>query len=100
MSNRTVSIRSTLIVAAAIATLGLGAPAFAASYGGFSSDTGICGRHITTRAGGTSDFRLRHERWDNSSLRDLAAACICRKTTGSGTDRVTSSPIEPVICSL
>jgi hypothetical protein len=40
MSNRTVSIRSTLIVAAAIATLGLGAPAFAASYGGFSSDTG------------------------------------------------------------
>jgi hypothetical protein len=34
------SIRSTLIVATAIATLGLGSPAFAATYGGFSSDTG------------------------------------------------------------
>jgi hypothetical protein len=40
MPIRTMSIRSTLIAAAAIATLGLGAPAFAASYGGFSSDTG------------------------------------------------------------
>ena len=34
------SIRSTLILATAIATLGLGPQAFAASYGGFSSDTG------------------------------------------------------------
>jgi hypothetical protein len=34
------SIRSTLIVATAIATLGLGSPAFAASYGGLSNDTG------------------------------------------------------------
>jgi hypothetical protein len=34
------SIRSTLIVATAIATLGLGSPAFAATYGGFSNDTG------------------------------------------------------------
>ena len=34
------SIRSTLILATAIATLGLGSPAFAASYGGLSNDTG------------------------------------------------------------
>lgn len=34
------SIRSILILTAAIATFGLGAPAFAASYGGFSSDSG------------------------------------------------------------
>jgi hypothetical protein len=40
MSTRTKSIRSTLIVAGAIATLGLGSPAFAASYGGLSNDTG------------------------------------------------------------
>ena len=40
MSIRTMSIGSTLIVASAIATLGLGSPASAASYGGFSSDTG------------------------------------------------------------
>jgi hypothetical protein len=37
---KAMSIRSTLIVAAAIATLGLGSPAFAASYGGLSNDTG------------------------------------------------------------
>jgi hypothetical protein len=34
------SIRSTLIVTTAIATLGLGSPAFAASYGGLSNDGG------------------------------------------------------------
>lgn len=34
------SIRSTLIVTTAIATLGFGSPAFAASYGGLSNDTG------------------------------------------------------------
>ena len=34
------SIRLTLIVATAIATLGLGSPAFAASYGGLSNDSG------------------------------------------------------------
>ena len=34
------SIRSTFIVATAIATLGFGSPAFAASYGGLSNDTG------------------------------------------------------------
>jgi hypothetical protein len=34
------SIRSILIVATAIATLGFGSPAFAASYGGLSNDTG------------------------------------------------------------
>jgi hypothetical protein len=34
------SIRSTLFVATAIATLGLGSSAFAASYGGLSNDTG------------------------------------------------------------
>jgi hypothetical protein len=34
------SIRSMLIVATAIATLGLGSPAFAATYGGYSNDTG------------------------------------------------------------
>ena len=37
---RTMSIRSSLIAAIAIATLGVGAPAFAASYGGLSNDTG------------------------------------------------------------
>jgi hypothetical protein len=37
---KTMSIRSTLIVATAIATLGLGSPAFAATYGGYSNDTG------------------------------------------------------------
>ena len=34
------SIRLPLIVATAIATLGLGSPAFAASYGGLSNDSG------------------------------------------------------------
>ena len=34
------SIRLTLILATAIATLGLGSPAFAASYGGLSNDSG------------------------------------------------------------
>jgi hypothetical protein len=34
------SIRSTLVVATAIAILGLGSPAFAATYGGYSNDTG------------------------------------------------------------
>ena len=34
------SIRSTLVVITAIATLGLGSPAFAASYGGLSNDSG------------------------------------------------------------
>jgi hypothetical protein len=34
------SIRSILIVATAIATLGLGSPAFAATNGGLSNDTG------------------------------------------------------------
>jgi hypothetical protein len=34
------SIRSMLVVATAIATLGLGSPAFAASYGGLSNDSG------------------------------------------------------------
>ena len=33
-------IRSTLIVATAIATLGLGSPAFPATYGGLSNDSG------------------------------------------------------------
>jgi hypothetical protein len=40
MSIRSTSIRSNLIVATAIATLGLGSPAFAASYGGLSNDSG------------------------------------------------------------
>jgi hypothetical protein len=40
MSSRAASIRWTLIVTMAIARLGLAAPAFAASYGGFSNDTG------------------------------------------------------------
>jgi hypothetical protein len=40
MSIRTMSIRSSLVVATAIATLGLGSPAFAASSGGLSNDTG------------------------------------------------------------
>jgi hypothetical protein len=35
-----VSIGSTVIVATAIAILGFGSPAFAASYGGLSNDTG------------------------------------------------------------
>ena len=34
------SIRLPLIAATAIATLGLGSPAFAASYGGLSNDSG------------------------------------------------------------
>lgn len=34
------SIRSILVVATAVATLGLGSSAFAASYGGYSNDTG------------------------------------------------------------
>ena len=38
--SKALSTRSALIVAAAIATLGLGSPAFAATYGGFSSDSG------------------------------------------------------------
>jgi len=40
MSIRNASTRTSLIVAAAIATLGVGSPAFAASYGGLSNDTG------------------------------------------------------------
>ena len=40
MSMRAMSIRSTLIVANAIVALGLGSPAFAASYGGLSNDSG------------------------------------------------------------
>jgi hypothetical protein len=111
------SIRSTLIVATAIATLGLGSPAFAASYGGF----------ITTRAGGTPDSRRQHEPHSphhSSSRQGPAAACNytpaevvgcpalrisppagtvgrppvrapCltkrRKMTGSGADRITNN---------
>jgi hypothetical protein len=37
---KAMSIRSTLTVTTAIATLGFGSPAFAASYGGLSNDTG------------------------------------------------------------
>jgi hypothetical protein len=37
---KAMSIRSTLVVITAIATLGLGSPAFAASYGGLSNDSG------------------------------------------------------------
>ena len=37
---KTMSIRSTLIVATTIATLGLVSPAFAATNGGYSNDTG------------------------------------------------------------
>jgi hypothetical protein len=37
---KAMSIRLPLIVATAIATLGLGSPAFAASYGGLSNDSG------------------------------------------------------------
>jgi hypothetical protein len=63
-------IRSTLIVATAIATLGLGSPAFAG--GGDDSND------ITTRTGGTLDTRPR---------RPPVQALKCHKMTGSGADR-------------
>jgi hypothetical protein len=53
-------IRSTLIVAPVIATLGLGSPAFAGG-GRRPLIPEIRGRHITTRTGGTLDSRPRRE---------------------------------------
>jgi hypothetical protein len=67
-------IRSTLIVATAIATLGLGSPAFAG--GGDDSND------ITTRTGGTLDTRPR---------RPPVQALKCHKMTGSGADHVTNN---------
>jgi len=75
---KTMSIRSTLIVATAIATLGLGSPAFAASYGGLSNDSGSMmssyydknGWHLGLRPG-----REPHSPHHSSSRRGLAAAC-------------------------
>jgi hypothetical protein len=87
------SIRSILVVGSAIATLGLGSPAFAASYGGYPMTAEACCRHITTRAGGTSAARPRrepHSSHHSRNLQDLATACTYSPAEGSPASRIPS----------